>query len=83
MICKRCNLLMKNVMQFESDKRYQFQRCPKCHYESKKIPLFFKSGNTKQNKCIKNKFKNISLEKNYKKENDFKNFNARKKKQEK
>ena len=35
MICRDCNVLMKQVMSFSNDKHEKFDRCPKCFGETK------------------------------------------------
>ena len=35
MICRDCNVLMKQVMSFSKDKHEKFCRCPKCYSETK------------------------------------------------
>lgn len=34
-VCRNCNIPMKNVMSFSKDKRQKFLRCPKCYGETK------------------------------------------------
>lgn len=34
-ICKDCNSIMVEVMSFSKDKNEKFNRCPKCHSETK------------------------------------------------
>jgi len=35
MFCPTCNHFMKNVMHFEADRIYQFNKCPNCYKETK------------------------------------------------
>ena len=37
--CKDCNIRMKGVMSFASDKHEKFNRCPKCFGETKHVKL--------------------------------------------
>lgn len=58
MLCRRCNKVMKCVMNFCTDKSYEFYRCPNCWYESKKLPFIFKDNKLNQKKiAIKLKYK--------------------------
>jgi len=50
MFCRKCNQVMKRVMSFYDSKAYEFHRCPRCWYESKKIPLIFKDKEVNQKK---------------------------------
>lgn len=50
MFCRKCNQVMKRVMSFYDGKAYEFHRCPRCWYESKKIPLIFKDKEVNQKK---------------------------------
>lgn len=34
-ICRNCNIQMKNVMSFSKYKHQKFLRCPKCYEETK------------------------------------------------
>ena len=42
MFCNRCKVIMKKAWRFENGKAYTLHKCPKCHYESKPVPYFFK-----------------------------------------
>lgn len=53
MFCKKCNVEMKHVHRFENGKAYELYRCPKCWYESRKLPLFIEETKLKQN-VVKN-----------------------------
>ena len=50
MLCKKCNKAMKRVMSFYNGKAYEFHRCPRCWYESKKMPLIFNDKEVNQKK---------------------------------
>lgn len=39
MFCKKCNTKMKHVMSFSVGKAVEFDVCPKCHFETKKVPF--------------------------------------------
>ena len=45
MFCKRCGTKMKYVMSFEGNRSYEYYRCPKCYYTSKRIPLIIRAQN--------------------------------------
>ena len=38
-ICKDCNTPMQPVMSFSKDKHEKFNKCPKCHGETKHVKL--------------------------------------------
>ena len=38
-ICKDCNTPMQPVMSFTKDKHEKFNKCPKCHGETKHVKL--------------------------------------------
>ena len=38
-ICKDCNAPMQPVMSFSKDKHEKFNKCPKCHGETKHVKL--------------------------------------------
>ena len=38
-ICKDCNTPMHPVMSFSKDKHEKFNKCPKCHGETKHVKL--------------------------------------------
>lgn len=46
MLCKFCGRSMKHIMRFEPDKMLEFERCEKCHYESRALPLKFSKNKT-------------------------------------
>lgn len=59
MICPKCKHKMKNTMHFESDKQYQYNRCPYCYERTKSKRIHFddllnEENDTKQNNkgCI-------------------------------
>ena len=35
-LCRDCGIKMTGVMSFSKDKREKFDRCPKCHSETKR-----------------------------------------------
>ena len=41
MFCRRCNVVMKDKMHFESGKKFQFSECPKCYEKSKNKRIHF------------------------------------------
>lgn len=38
-ICKDCNTSMQPVMSFTKDRHEKFNKCPKCHGETKHVKL--------------------------------------------
>ena len=38
-ICKDCNTSMQPVMSFSKDKHEKFNKCPKCHCETRHVKL--------------------------------------------
>ena len=38
-ICRDCNVPMQPVMSFTKDKHEKFNKCPKCHGETKHVKL--------------------------------------------
>ena len=38
-LCKDCNTPMQPVMSFSKDKHEKFNKCPKCHDETKHVKL--------------------------------------------
>ena len=38
-ICKDCNTPMQPIMSFSKDKHEKFNKCPKCHGETKHVKL--------------------------------------------
>ena len=38
-ICRDCNTPMQPVMSFSKDKHEKFNKCPKCHSETKHVKL--------------------------------------------
>lgn len=50
MFCKKCNEKMNHVMRFEKDKSTEFDRCPKCFYETKHKTIKFDTVKTKTDK---------------------------------
>lgn len=38
-ICRNCNTPMQSVMSFSQDKREKFNKCPKCHDETRHLKL--------------------------------------------
>lgn len=49
MFCYHCNVRMRYVMRFEDSGMYCLYRCPKCFFETKKLPLIFLDDETNQN----------------------------------
>lgn len=43
MFCKNCNVKMQHVIRFEKGAMFEFERCPKCYSESKKVPYTIKT----------------------------------------
>ena len=43
MFCKGCNTKMRYVLRFEKGAMFEFERCPKCYAESKKVPYTVKT----------------------------------------
>lgn len=41
MLCPNCSNKMKNTLHFESNKQYQFNRCPKCNERTKSKRIHF------------------------------------------
>lgn len=41
MLCPKCSKPMKNVMHFEQDRQYQFNRCPNCQERTKNKRIHF------------------------------------------
>lgn len=39
-ICRTCNVPMTEVRRFTSERNEKFQRCPKCHGETKHLKIF-------------------------------------------
>lgn len=50
MLCKKCYKQMIHVMSFEKGKSTEFERCPKCFYETKHKNIKFDSFKTKTDK---------------------------------
>ena len=46
MFCKHCGHPMNLVYRFEDGKSYTFNRCRKCHTETRKVPYYFKKSKT-------------------------------------
>lgn len=41
MFCPKCGTVMKNIMHFEEDKKYQFNECPRCLKRTKNKRIHF------------------------------------------
>lgn len=41
MTCPRCNVIMKNTMHFEQDRKYRYCECPKCHDKTRGKRIHF------------------------------------------
>lgn len=41
MICPKCNREMKNVLHFDTERNYQFNRCPYCQERTKSKRIHF------------------------------------------
>lgn len=37
--CKDCNIKMKGVVSFSNDKHEKFNKCPRCHCETRHVKL--------------------------------------------
>lgn len=62
MLCKKCNSPMKHTLRFVNGKSLELEICPKCHAESKPVPIKYDKyqrrqieDNPKGNKWSENK----------------------------
>lgn len=62
MLCKKCNSPMKHTLRFVNGKSLELEICPKCHAESKPVPIKYDKyqrrqieDNPKGNKWPENK----------------------------
>lgn len=39
MYCRICNIPMKHIMRFQNKKSLELETCPKCHIETKAVPI--------------------------------------------
>lgn len=50
MLCNKCYAKMLHIMRFEKGKATEFDRCPKCFYETRPQTIKFDSFKTKTEK---------------------------------
>lgn len=54
MFCKKCGIPMSKVMSFSDEGNFEYYRCSKCLYETRKKPLVFDNKKGKQEKDKQN-----------------------------
>lgn len=48
MLCNKCNAPMKHTLRFVNGKSLELEICPKCHAESKPVPIKYDENQRKQ-----------------------------------
>lgn len=60
MFCPKCGTVMKNIMHFEEDKKYQFNECPRCFKKTKNKRIHFDDVVNEEQKKVNFKNQNTT-----------------------